>query len=80
MNEFLMAEFTRGEVKQTLDNIGDLKAPGADDMPAIFYKYWDLVGESVVQEILHVLQGGIYERDGTIPLWCLSQRSKIQRS
>lgn len=59
MNAFLMADFTADEVKKALDSIGDLKAPGADGMPAIFYrKYWQLVGDSVVQEVLHVLQGG----------------------
>jgi hypothetical protein len=59
MNESLCAEFTVQEVKQALDSIGDLKAPGADGMPALFYKkYWHLVGDKVVHEVLHVLQGG----------------------
>lgn len=59
MNSFLMAEFTADEVKKALDSIGDLKAPGADGMPAIFYKkYCQLVGDSVIQEVLHVLHGG----------------------
>ena len=38
MNEVLAAEFKREEVKLALDSIGDLKAPGADGMPAVFYK------------------------------------------
>jgi hypothetical protein len=45
MNEFLVRPFTK-EVKQGLDAIGDLKAPGADGMPSLFYKkHWDIVGE-----------------------------------
>jgi hypothetical protein len=59
MNDSLCAEFTADEVKEALDSIGDLKALGADGMPALFYKkYWHLVGEKVVQEVLHVLHGG----------------------
>lgn len=59
MNEHLMAEFTAAEVKDGLDGIGDLKAPGPDGMPAIFYKrFWQLVGEKLTQEVLAVLQGG----------------------
>jgi hypothetical protein len=41
MNECLQAEYTEEEVKRALDDMGDLKAPGADGMPAIFYKkFW----------------------------------------
>ena len=58
MNEELTAEFTAEEVKAALDNIGDLKAPGMDGLPAVFYKhYWHLIGDSVVDEVLHVLRG-----------------------
>ncbi|KAE8794595.1 retrotransposon protein [Hordeum vulgare] len=57
MNEFLMADFTPEEVKVALDSIGDLKAPGADGLPTIFYKhYWRMIGDDVVREV-HVLQG-----------------------
>jgi hypothetical protein len=59
MNEILQAEFTREEVKCALDSMGDLKAPGADGMPAVFYKKgWALVGDQVVSEVLQVLHGG----------------------
>lgn len=59
MNESLRAEFTREEVKEALDAIGDLKAPGPDGMPAGFYKAcWDVVGEKVTDEVLEVLRGG----------------------
>jgi hypothetical protein len=64
MNEFLLAEYTEKEIKRALDDIGDLKAPGADGMPAICYKkFWGTVGDTVVKEVLHVLRGG------SIPRW-----------
>jgi hypothetical protein len=59
MNEALLKEFTREEVKKALDAIGDLKAPGPDGMPAIFYKqFWDMLGDKVTDEVLAVLNGG----------------------
>lgn len=59
MNEALLQPFTGDEIWTALDNIGDLKAPGADGMPSIFYKkFWSLVGERVKQEVLAVLNGG----------------------
>jgi hypothetical protein len=38
MNELLMAPYSGDEVWKALEGIGDLKASGADDIPAIFYK------------------------------------------
>ena len=38
MNADLMKEYTEEEVKNALDSMGDLKAPGPDGMPALFYK------------------------------------------
>jgi hypothetical protein len=38
MNEDLVSDFTQEEIKMALEAIGDLKAPGPDGMPAIFYK------------------------------------------
>ena len=59
MNNSLVAEFTPEEVKSALTAIGDLKAPGLDGMPALFYKnFWEIVGEKVTQEALNVLNGG----------------------
>jgi hypothetical protein len=60
MNEMLCKEYTAQEVKEALDSIGDLKAPGPDGMHAIFYKrFWDVVGDKVTQEVLNVLRGGM---------------------
>ena len=58
MNEELMKDFSPEEVKSALDSIGDLKAPGPDGMPALFYKrFWDTVGDQATQEVLDVLNG-----------------------
>jgi hypothetical protein len=59
MNSALLREFWREEVYATLKSIGNLKAPGPDGIPALFYKeYWDIVGDDVVTEVLKVLRGG----------------------
>jgi hypothetical protein len=59
MNTILMKEFTEEEVKKALDSIGELKAPGPDGMPLVFYKnFLEIVGGRVVQEVLGVLNGG----------------------
>ncbi|XP_073360407.1 uncharacterized protein [Aegilops tauschii subsp. strangulata] len=51
MNELLCKEFTEKEVLAALDSIGDLKAPGPDGMPSLFYKKcWDIVGDKVLHE------------------------------
>jgi hypothetical protein len=59
MNTYLASDYSEEEVKKALDDMGDLKAPGADGMPAIFYKrFWGTVGDTVVKEVLQVLRGG----------------------
>ena len=57
MNEILMKPFTDEVIWTTLDNIGDLKAPGADGYPAIL-RFWHVVGDRVKQEVHNVLNGG----------------------
>jgi hypothetical protein len=58
MNE-LLKEFTIFEIREALDNIGDLKALGIDGMPSILYKgNWDFVGEKMTTKVLEVLNGG----------------------
>jgi hypothetical protein len=45
MNDNLTREFSAEEVKNTLDTIRDMKAPGPDGMPSLFYKhFWEVVG------------------------------------
>jgi hypothetical protein len=59
MNTSLTREFMEEEVKGALDSIGDLKAPGPDGMPAIFYKrFWHMIGPKVQNEVIEVLNGG----------------------
>jgi hypothetical protein len=59
MNSILCSEYTKEEVKNSLESIGDLKAPGPDGMPVVFFKrFWDTVGNQVTNEVLKVLQGG----------------------
>lgn len=46
-------------MKNALDSIGDMKAPGPDGMSSIFYKhFWEIMGERVTAEVLQVLNGG----------------------
>lgn len=58
MNSLLTAEFSDGEIKAAPEGIGDLKEPGPDGMPSLFFKeYWDIVVEKLTQEVHHVLGG-----------------------
>ena len=59
MNECLEVPFSDDEVWKALQEMGDLKAPGADGIPSIFYKrFWSLVGDKLKEEVLSVLNGG----------------------
>jgi len=58
INDNLAVPFTNEEVWRALKDMGDLKAPGSDDMPVIFYKkFWNLVGDKVKEEVIQVLNG-----------------------
>jgi hypothetical protein len=59
INASLRADYTADKIKEALDSIGDLKAPGPDGMPAIFFtKIWRTVGDKVQEEALGVINGG----------------------
>jgi hypothetical protein len=56
MNASLSREFTGHEVREGIDSIGDLKAPGPDGVPAIFYKaFWHMVEPKIQEKVLAVL-------------------------
>ena len=53
MQEILSSEFTAEEVKVALFQMGPTKAPGPNDMNALFYqKFWHVVDENVVLAVL----------------------------
>jgi hypothetical protein len=65
MNTMLTTEFTTEEIKGALDAIGDLKAPRPDGMTAVFFKkYWDVVGEQLTKQVMHVLRGVVCTKAG----------------
>ena len=56
MNQSLIKDFTKEEVLAALKQMHPTKAPGPDDMSAIFFqKYWDVVGNDVTSMVLNVL-------------------------
>ena len=60
MNESLTRVFTREEVVTALKQIHPTKAPGPDGMSVIFYqRYWDIVGSSVTNMVLNVLNNNL---------------------
>ena len=60
MNQSLTREFTREDVVATLKQIHPTKAPRLDSMSAVFFqKYWGIVGNSVTNMVLNVLNHNI---------------------
>jgi hypothetical protein len=59
MNNCLTADFTMIEIKQALDQMAPLKAPGPDGFTAKFYQqHWATVGPEVCEAALHFLNSG----------------------
>ena len=59
MNSNLIGSFSREEVELALKQMARLKAPGPDGMPPIFFqKFWNTVGDDVVEAVLSCLNSG----------------------
>lgn len=58
MNSILTKEFNSEEVHVAVKQIGSLKAPGPDGLPALFYqRFWSVVGPDVTTAVISVLNG-----------------------
>ena len=56
MNDLLIALYVREEVRKTLFQIGDMKAPSPDGLHASFFKrFWHIVGEELTHEVLQAI-------------------------
>ncbi|XP_056691898.1 uncharacterized protein [Spinacia oleracea] len=52
------------EIKQAIFQMGGLKAPGPDGIPAVFYqKQWNIVGKEVTEAVLHFFRTGYLLRE-----------------
>ncbi|XP_074265566.1 uncharacterized protein LOC141588006 [Silene latifolia] len=50
---------SKNEVRQAVSQLGPLKSPGPDGIPAAFYqKYWSIVKEDVINGALYTLNSG----------------------
>ena len=59
MNSNLIGSFSREEVELALKQMAPLKAPGPNGMPPIFFqKFWNTVGDDVVEAVLLCLNSG----------------------
>nr|CCA66020.1 hypothetical protein [Beta vulgaris subsp. vulgaris] len=57
--EDLIKPVTREEVRNVVFQMGSLKAPGPDGIPAIFYqKHWSIVGEDIWRAVSHFFTTG----------------------
>ena len=56
MNRLLMTPYSKEDVKKALFQIGDMKAPGPNGLPAIFFKrFWHIMGEELTNEVLQAI-------------------------
>lgn len=58
MTNFLDLPFTFLAVKEALFQMGPIKSPKPDGMPALFYqKFWYVVREDITRAVLNILNG-----------------------
>ncbi|KAL0375714.1 UNVERIFIED_CONTAM: putative mitochondrial protein [Sesamum calycinum] len=56
MNQMLCEPYSEVEVVQAISHMSPYKSPGPDGLPPIFFhKFWHLIGKSVTQVILDIL-------------------------
>uniref|UniRef100_A0A2N9H0H1 aminobutyraldehyde dehydrogenase n=1 Tax=Fagus sylvatica TaxID=28930 RepID=A0A2N9H0H1_FAGSY len=59
VNEAICQIPSHVEIKETIFGMYNLKAPGLDGLPALFYKkYWPIVGDSVISAMQNFFQSG----------------------
>lgn len=53
MNAMLLGPVSEGEIKEEVNNLGSLKAPGPDGLNGSFFQnHWDTVKNEVVKAVL----------------------------
>lgn len=65
----LSVAYRREEIERAIKSMGPTKAPGPQEMHALFYQhYWDIVGSDVCQLCLDVLNGsaGVADFNNTL--------------
>lgn len=61
MIEALLAPVSGDEVKMVIDQMGGLKAPGPDGVPAIFYQQnWEVTGPTLCRFVRSVFDSGVF--------------------
>ena len=64
MQQILSSDVTTDEIKIAMFQMGPTKAPGPDDMNALFYqKFWHIMGDNVINAVLYYLQFGVMGLD-----------------
>lgn len=60
MNDKLLCSVTDEEIKVATFQLGDLKAPGPEGFPGMFFqKYWHEVGEDTCRAVSSFFRGGL---------------------
>jgi hypothetical protein len=80
MNKKLLSEFKDEEIRQALDAIGDLKAPGPDSMPTVFYRKKKLGNsgrKSYIKCWVFFRGGSMPERWNEMIIACLNSQGAV---